>query len=137
MPYDNAYDNFFNDRVIGQVPAKGYSLKGRYQSEWPMRSYFQNRAVGQTPATGYGGNYSIDPGPTYTTGMGRPQRPDPATDAFVPTTVYSGDVQGDINQSQSPTPEQSIGDGNTLGIKARHIVILLVLAMVATVLIVK
>lgn len=96
MPYDNAYDSFFNDRAMGQVPAKGYNLNGpRYHFEWPMLTYDMNRLVGQQAPGALGDNYyTRDPGPSYTTGWTRPQFGTPAYDASPPTTVYSSGVVG-------------------------------------------
>jgi len=144
MPYDNAYDSFFNDRAMGQVPMKGYYLEGsRYQFEWPMRNYDMNRLVGQqAPGRIGGNNYGRDPGPSYTTGWSRPAYGTPAADAAPPTTVYAGDVANDVAQTgAAPASVDSDVKQKAMDmlpkLKMQHVVVIAAIAAIVTIIIVK
>ena len=126
MPYDGAYSLYFEDRAIGQSPAKGYSLNNRFPFETPWAfQYFNNRAVGQSTMpmskSKMFNEYNISPQQGYSDG-GWTQPKEPMPYPYPTTTIYSTDA------ADAP---------RTNGLKLHHMVALGVVAAILLIVVFK
>jgi hypothetical protein len=130
--YNDAYSlsRAFSNRSFGQSVPTGSSLTGRYpdgESPFSSRSPFDNRAVGQHTMPLSEKNmyteFDMSRKPVFSSGSEAPV--EPMDNPVVPTLIYSTDRKD---------PDDI---GVTSGIKARHIIIIAIVAAIAIIALLK